>query len=47
MPASTQLEAPDREFEGDDWDNAEDLDSDELDVDLDDKELEPEDDDDF
>jgi len=46
MLASPLLEAPEREFD-DDWDDAEDLESDELDVDLDEEELEPEDDEDL
>ena len=47
MLASPLLEAPEREFDGDDWDDAEEIDSDELDVELEEEEIEPEDDEDF
>jgi hypothetical protein len=46
MLASAVLEAPEREFDEDAWDD-EDLDADELDVELDDEGLESEDDEDF
>jgi hypothetical protein len=47
MLASPQLEVQEHEFDGEDWDDAEDVDSDELDVELDEEELEPEDDEDY
>jgi hypothetical protein len=47
MPAGAILEVPEHEFDEDDWDNAEELEADELDVELDEEASEPEDDDDF
>ncbi len=45
MLASAVLEAPEHEF--DDWDDAEELETDELDVELDEEDLLPEDDEDL
>ena len=47
MFASRALEVPEHEFDDDDWDDAEEFDSDELDVELDEEGIEPEDDEDF
>jgi hypothetical protein len=46
MLASAVLEVPEHEFDDDDWDE-EELETDELDVELDEEGLEPEDDEDF
>ncbi|HEX4838435.1 MAG TPA: hypothetical protein VFV03_07935 [Solirubrobacteraceae bacterium] len=47
MLASTTLEVPEHEFDDDDWDDAEELETDELDVELDEEFIELEDDEDF
>jgi hypothetical protein len=47
MLKSAVLEVPEHEFDEDDWDDAEEIESDDLDVDLDDEELEVEDDDEY
>jgi hypothetical protein len=47
MLAGAMLEVPEHEFDDDDWDDAEELESDELDVELDDGGIEPEEDEDF
>ena len=47
MLASAVLEAPEHEFDDDDWDDAEEMETDDLDVDLDEEGIEPEDDEDF
>ena len=46
MLASAVLEVPEHEFNDDDWDE-EELETDELDVELDEEGVEPEDDEDF
>lgn len=45
MPATPLLEVPEHEFDDEDWDNVEELDADDLDVDLDEEGIEPEEDD--
>lgn len=47
MPAGALLEVPEHEFEDEDWDDAEELETDELDVELDEEGIEPEDDESF
>ena len=47
MLASAILEVPEHEFEDDDWDDEEQLETDELDVELDEEGIEPEDDEEF
>jgi hypothetical protein len=47
MLASAMLEVPEHEFDDDDWDDAEELETDELDVELDEEGIEPEDDEEF
>ncbi len=47
MLAGAMLEVPEHEFDDDDWDDVEELESDELDVELDEEGIEPEDDEDF
>lgn len=45
MPTGAALEVPEHEFDDDDWDDPEDVDADELDIELDEEGIEPEDDD--
>jgi hypothetical protein len=47
MLASAMLEAPEHEFDDNDWDDAEELETDDLDVELDEEGIDPEDDEDF
>jgi hypothetical protein len=47
MLAGAILEVPEHEFDDEDWDDAEELEADELDVELDEEGIEPEDDEDF
>jgi hypothetical protein len=47
MIASAILEVPEHEFDDADWDDAEELETDELDVEFDEEAIEPADDEDF
>jgi hypothetical protein len=47
MLAGAVLEVPEHEFDDEDWDDAEELEADDLDVELDEEGIEPEDDEDF